>query len=71
MMGQVCLMAYPRLVHLIAIKRLGIIDYLENVFNYVMFVSGARERESLRAKLINVSIAMESIDGTRSKWTKE
>ncbi len=38
-MRQVCFITYPRLIHLITIKRLSIIDYLEDVFDYIVLVA--------------------------------
>ena len=48
-MCQVCLVAYPRLIHLIAIKRRVGIDYLKNIFDNGAFIMlGQEVGKSLR-----------------------
>lgn len=70
-MRQVCLVAYPRLIQLIEIKRCGGIDYLKTIFNNSTFITlGQEVGKSTKRSPINDGIAMEPIDGTRSKWTK-
>ena len=48
-MCQVCLVAYPRLIHLIAKNRRGGIDYLKNIFDNGAFNTlGQEVGKSLR-----------------------